>query len=165
MRSPWTHAIAYVWHPFVRRLGSFSAASTQTATVDYLSSNGTAKAGSDYSVDSVVFAPGQTSKSISIPIVNDLNDEPNEIFTLTLSNPGNARLGTPTSTTVTITDDDAPPPSPGRARASASARARAAASGRGGVGSGYSNRSIVWPTCNTCPRRTATRAVTRWPLR
>jgi hypothetical protein len=57
----------------------------------------------------VVFAPGQTSKSISIPIINDLNDEPNETFTLTLSNPGNAKLGTPATTTVTITDDDAPP--------------------------------------------------------
>ena len=90
---------------------TLSAASTQTATVDYLSSNGSAKAGSDYGAvaGSVVFAPGQTSKLISIPIINDLNDEPNEIFTLTLSNPGNAKLGTPASTTVTITDDDPPP--------------------------------------------------------
>ncbi len=90
---------------------TLSAASTQTVTVDYLSSNGTAKAGSDYGAvaGSVVFAPGQTSKSISIPIINDLNDEPNETFSLTLSNPGNAKLGTPASTTVTITDDDPPP--------------------------------------------------------
>ncbi|HEY3232915.1 MAG TPA: SBBP repeat-containing protein, partial [Roseiflexaceae bacterium] len=88
---------------------TLSASSTQTVTVDYLSSNGTAKAGSDYGAvaGSVVFAPGQTSKLISIPIINDLNDEPNETFTLTLSNPGNAKLGTPSSTTVTITDNDA----------------------------------------------------------
>jgi hypothetical protein len=87
---------------------TLSAASTQTATVDELSSNGTAKAGSDYGAvaGSVVFAPGQTSKTVSIAIINDLNDEPNETFTLTLSNPGNAKLGTPTNMTVTITDDD-----------------------------------------------------------
>jgi hypothetical protein len=56
-----------------------------------------------------VFAPNQTSKTISIPITNDLSDEPNEIFTLTLNSPNNAALGTPSSSTVTITDDDLAP--------------------------------------------------------
>jgi len=90
---------------------NLSASSTYTVTVDYLSSNGTAKSGSDYGAvgGSVVFVPGQTSKTINISIANDGTDEPNETFTVTLSNPGNAVLGTPASTTVTITDDDAPP--------------------------------------------------------
>jgi hypothetical protein len=50
-----------------------------------------------------------TTQPISIPIVGDLNDEPNETFTLALTNPYGGRLGTIASTLVTITDDDAPP--------------------------------------------------------
>ena len=56
-----------------------------------------------------MFAPGQTSKTVTVPIANDPNDEPNETFTFALANPDNALLGTPASTTVTISDNDAPP--------------------------------------------------------
>ncbi|MFL5804112.1 MAG: Calx-beta domain-containing protein, partial [Roseiflexaceae bacterium] len=90
---------------------NLSAASAYTVTVGYATSNGTATAGSDYaaSAGTLVFAPNQTSQTISIPIVNDASDEPNETFTIALNNPSNAGLGTPTSATLTIIDDDAPP--------------------------------------------------------
>jgi len=54
------------------------------------------------------FAPGETSKTISVFLVDDAYDENNESFTVTLSNASGsgAALGSPASTTVTITDND-----------------------------------------------------------
>ncbi len=54
------------------------------------------------------FAPGETSKTISVFLVDDAYDENNESFTVTLSNASGsgAALGSPVSTTVTITDND-----------------------------------------------------------
>jgi hypothetical protein len=46
---------------------------------------------------------------VTVPIVNDTVDEPNETFALSLSNPtGGAVLTTPSVETVTITNDDPP---------------------------------------------------------
>jgi hypothetical protein len=90
---------------------TLSAAAPMTVTVNYATSDGTATAGSDYSATSgtLTFAPGVSSQSISMPILSDLSDEPNETLTLTLSAPSGARLGTPSAATITITDDDATP--------------------------------------------------------
>ncbi len=90
---------------------TLSTASPVTVTVDYTTANGTATAGSDYTAQSgtLTFAPGVTTQLISVPIADDLSDEPNETFSVTLRGPSGARLGTIPSTTVTITDDDAPP--------------------------------------------------------
>src|SRR5262249_53913527 len=90
---------------------TLSAASPVTVTVDYTTANGTATAGSDYTPQSgtLTFVPGSTSQTISVPIANDVSDEPDETFSVTLSGPYGARLGTPSSTTVTITDDDPAP--------------------------------------------------------
>ena len=83
-------------------------------TVAYATANGTATAGSDYTATAgtLVFAPGQTSKIISVPITGDTTFEPNETFTLTLSNPVNGTLGTATAT-ATITNDDVQTATPG----------------------------------------------------
>ncbi|WP_304412242.1 ELWxxDGT repeat protein, partial [Microcystis sp. T1-4] len=55
----------------------------------------------------VSFAPGETSKVITVNVQGDTTVEPNENFTVTLSNPTNgATLGTPSTATVTIVDDD-----------------------------------------------------------
>jgi PKD repeat protein len=88
-----------------------SAASSTAVTVHYTASDGTARAGSDYTATSgtLTFAPNETSQPILIPISNDAADEENETVTLTLSNPSNATLGSPASTGLTIVDDDAPP--------------------------------------------------------
>ncbi|MEA5578102.1 Calx-beta domain-containing protein, partial [Anabaena sp. UHCC 0451] len=90
----------------VRYNVTLSAASSQTVTVNYATSNGTATAGSDYTskTGTLTFAAGTTSLFIDIPITNDNNNEANETFTLALSSPTNASLGTKTTATTTITD-------------------------------------------------------------
>ena len=89
---------------------SLSLASGKTITVDYATSDGTAVAGSDYTAASgtLTFMPGDTSKTVSVPIDDDPTDEHDETFTFTLSNASNATFAD-SSATVTITDDDPPP--------------------------------------------------------
>ena len=89
---------------------TLTTASGREVVVGYASSDGTAKAGSDYSQvsGSVTFAAGQTSRTVRVPIVDDSLDEPNETLALTLSGPLNAVLGD-AAATGTILDDDAPP--------------------------------------------------------
>ncbi|NCQ71328.1 MAG: hypothetical protein GPI97_19980 [Microcystis aeruginosa W13-16] len=75
--------------------------------------NGTATAPSDYNNTPITvnFANGETSKTVTIPIVNDTQFEPNETVNLTLSNPtGGATLGTQTTAVLTILNDDLPQP-------------------------------------------------------
>jgi glucose/arabinose dehydrogenase len=79
------------------------------AAVSCATANGTAYARCDYSttVDTVTFAPGETSKEISIPLVDDAHVEGNETVRLRLSNVTNvAALGEPNTATLTITDND-----------------------------------------------------------
>ncbi|MFN7256843.1 MAG: Calx-beta domain-containing protein [Microcystis sp.] len=85
---------------------TLSNASSQTISVNYATSNGTATAGSDYTatIGTLTFAPGVTTQVINIPILNNSLNEANEIFTLALSSPTNAALGTQTAATTTITD-------------------------------------------------------------
>ncbi|NCR56870.1 MAG: hemolysin [Microcystis aeruginosa LL13-06] len=85
---------------------TLSQASSQTISVNYATSNGTATAGSDYTatIGTLTFAPGVTSQALNIPILNDSLNEADETFTLTLSSPTNAALGTQTAATTTITD-------------------------------------------------------------
>ena len=93
--------------------------SNDAATVDYATSdtaaltncnvvNGVGSARCDYatSVGTARFAAGETSKSISIPIVDDSYAEGSESFTITLSNAVNTSLGAPSSATVTIQDNE-----------------------------------------------------------
>lgn len=87
-----------------------SNATNTAVSVRYATSNGTAIAGSDYTATSgtLTFAPGETSKTFSIPINNDLSVEPNETIQLALSAPVGATLGTQKTSTVNITDNDIP---------------------------------------------------------
>lgn len=80
--------------------------------------SGTAQAGQDFTATPILvtFADGELSKTLFVPLINDLISEPAETFTVALSNPtGGAALGVITSGTVTITDDDvdAVPPTSG----------------------------------------------------
>jgi len=61
---------------------------------DYLTTLGT-----------LTFAAGETSKTVSIPIIDDVYAEGGETFTITLSNVTGATLGTATAT-LTITDNE-----------------------------------------------------------
>ncbi|MEH2254381.1 PA14 domain-containing protein [Nostoc sp.] len=79
-----------------------------TASVNYTTVDGTAKAGSDYQAVSgiLTFAQGETSKTISIPIKDDTIQEPDEAFTLKFSNAVGVLLPTNPAATVTIIDND-----------------------------------------------------------
>ena len=69
-------------------------------TVAYATSDGTATAGSDYTETSgtVTFGPLETSKTVSVLVLDDAHDEGSETMMLTLSNPSGARLGDSTAT-------------------------------------------------------------------
>ncbi|MDE0561265.1 MBG domain-containing protein [Algoriphagus sp. NF] len=82
------------------------------ATVDYATADGTAVAGSDYTAVSgtLSFAVGESSKTIDVPVSGDQLVEPDETFTLTLSNPTGTRIVIADGTgTGTITNDDFAP--------------------------------------------------------
>jgi hypothetical protein len=86
---------------------TLSSVSSFTVTVAYSTSNGTAIAGSDYIPISgtLTFAPGVTTRTFTVTIVNDAGAESTEALTLTLSNPVSATLGTTNPATLTIFDD------------------------------------------------------------
>ena len=90
---------------------NLSAASSSAVTVNYATANGTATAGSDYTATSGVltFAAGETSKTVAVSVLGDTVVESNETFTLNLSNPSGATLGSVSSTTATIVNDDSVP--------------------------------------------------------
>ncbi len=89
----------------VQRTGDTSG----PASVEFLTSDGTATAGADYQAVSqtLVFAPGQVVTSINVPILDDLAPDGDETVTLTLRNPtGGATLGSRRTVTLTILDDE-----------------------------------------------------------
>jgi hypothetical protein len=84
------------------------------ARVDYATASGTAAAGTDYDARSgtLVFAAGETTKTITIPLSDDTAAEASKTFTVALSNltPDSGTTATlpgPATATVSITDDDA----------------------------------------------------------
>lgn len=110
----------YVTHEFigseavipVNRVGD----TTTAFTVDYSTSDtagltpcqtngsGSASERCDYTTTAgtLRFAPGETTKTIRIPIIDDAYIEPNETFTLTLRNPQGANLNFFSATTIVI---------------------------------------------------------------
>ena len=98
--------------------GSFQVTVTRTggtagtATVGYSTVDGTATAGQDYAATSgtLVFQPGETSKTITIPILEDNLTENPETLIVGLGNPTGATLASPSHTQLTITD--VPPGTP-----------------------------------------------------
>ena len=89
---------------------SLSAPSGQGVSVDFATADGTAVAGQDYLPVSGTgsFPAGATSQTVSVAIVGDVADEPNEDFALNLSSPVNATIADGTGT-ATIVDNDPPP--------------------------------------------------------
>lgn len=79
---------------------TLSNASGQNVAVNYDTSDGTAVAGVRYTATSGVlnFAPGETSKTISVPTLNVGGQQPDQSFTVTLSAPVAATLGIDTAT-------------------------------------------------------------------
>src|SRR5215471_18937505 len=91
----------------VNRTGDTSAASS----VDYFNSDGTATERGDYitALGTLRFAPGETSKTFVVLINDDSYVEGTETFSLNLSNPSGASLGSPAISTVTIIDNPTEP--------------------------------------------------------
>jgi len=83
--------------------------SARTVTVNYAVTGGTATGGgADYTLadGTLTFAPGETSKTVDVAIVDDAVAEGDETVEITLSNPTNAVLGAPSLYVLTIEDND-----------------------------------------------------------
>lgn len=79
------------------------------ASVNYATANGSAVAGSDFTATSGTLnwtAGVGGPRSITVPILDDAGAESSETFTVTLSSPTGATLGSPATMTVTIADAD-----------------------------------------------------------
>jgi hypothetical protein len=88
---------------------TLSAASSQTVSVTYATANGTATAPADYTAAAatvLTFAPGTTTRTITVPITGDLINETTETFVVNLTAPVNATIADAQGV-VTITDNDA----------------------------------------------------------
>jgi len=90
---------------------SRSGDTTQAASVDYATANGSATAGSDYIATSgtLTFAPGVTSLTISVAVNGDTVIEPDEVFYVNLSNASPGAGLSDGQGVGTILDDDTPP--------------------------------------------------------
>ena len=84
------------------------AASAQTVTVGYATTDGTAVAGVDYNTatGTLTFIPGETSKTFTVGIIDDAIQDGTKSLNLALTNPTNAILGLQTAATLIIVDDD-----------------------------------------------------------
>ncbi|BAI94222.1 Calx-beta domain-containing protein [Arthrospira platensis NCB002] len=82
--------------------------SNQTVQVSYTTADGTATvADEDYEQTSgrLIFPRGQTERVIRVPVIGDTKVEPDETFTVNLSNPQNAELGRRRATGTILNDD------------------------------------------------------------
>ena len=89
---------------------SLSVPSGIEVSASYATADGTATAGGDYAAatGTLMFAPGEVSRTIAVSVIDDSLDEPDETFTLVLSDLQGAALGRG-SALGTIRDDDEPP--------------------------------------------------------
>ncbi|QJB28666.1 Calx-beta domain-containing protein [Limnospira fusiformis] len=82
--------------------------SPERVTVNYATADGTATVRDrDYrrTTGRLVFQPGQTRQFINVPVFGDTKVEPDETFTVNLSNPQNAELGRRRATGTILNDD------------------------------------------------------------
>ncbi len=87
---------------------SLSAAYDQPVAVHYATADGTATAGSDYTAVSgdITFAPGETTKTVTVVVYGDKKKEPDEWFAVDLSNPSSNALVSDPRGIGWILDDD-----------------------------------------------------------
>jgi hypothetical protein len=89
---------------------SLPAPIASPVSVNFTTGNGSATSGSDYAATSgtVTFAPGVTSKTIRVPVLDDAVYEGNETFVVNLSNPVGGVI-VDGQGVGTIVDNDLPP--------------------------------------------------------
>ena len=82
--------------------------SATLVSVAYSTAAISASAGSDFAATAgtLGFAPGQTTRTITVPIINDLTQELDELFELRLSAPQGATLGQANGTALIAANDD-----------------------------------------------------------
>jgi uncharacterized repeat protein (TIGR01451 family) len=88
-----------------------SGNTTLATTINFATSNGSATQPNDYTstTGSLQFAPGETVKTFTIPIINDALVEGNETINVVLSSPGGGGVeGSPFTSSIVILDDDRP---------------------------------------------------------
>jgi subtilisin family serine protease len=82
--------------------------------VNYITSNGSATAGSDYNISNgtLNWNDGETANNIfTVSITDDSDFKGDENFTVSLSNPtGGTSIGTQNQATITIVENESPPP-------------------------------------------------------
>jgi hypothetical protein len=80
--------------------------------VDFFTAAGTATAGADFTPvnGTLTFTPGQTAKTITVPVNGDALFEPDETFFVNLSNPSNATIADAQGTGTILNDDTSPSP-------------------------------------------------------
>ncbi len=89
---------------------TLSAMSVDTVVVSYRTLNGTAIAPNDYisGTDTLTFLPGQIYREFTIPIIDDVTNESDEVFTVELFNPNNALINISTATGTIVDNDNEP---------------------------------------------------------
>ncbi len=90
---------------------SLSAAAGVPVTVTYATADGTAVAPGDYAAlteTQLIFAPGETSRTITVAVTGDANFEVDETFLVNLTSPVNATLGDAQGIGTIINDDGRP---------------------------------------------------------
>ncbi|HKR61187.1 MAG TPA: FG-GAP-like repeat-containing protein, partial [Pyrinomonadaceae bacterium] len=89
---------------------SLSSPSSQTVSVRYHTTGGSAVSGADYQVSSgtLIFAPGEIVKTVAVLLVDDIMNEFTETFSLSLHHPVNAAIKKGRGTG-SIVDSDPPP--------------------------------------------------------
>lgn len=89
---------------------TLSAPASGNVSVSYATAAGTATAGSDYqnATGTLVFAAGETKKSITVKVTGDAQVEPDETLKINLASPLGATLAR-AQANGTIKNDDAPP--------------------------------------------------------
>ena len=82
---------------------------TGAASVDFQTTDGTANDRGDYTtaLGTLNFASGETTKTFNVFVTDDSYGEVPETFSVLLSNPSGATLGTPNAATVTIVSNEA----------------------------------------------------------
>ncbi len=86
---------------------TLTPAASQEVRVAWATANGTATAGADYTAASgtLVFAAGQTTKTIAVPVLGDQLLEPDETFLVNLTSPVGATINR-AQATGTLRDDE-----------------------------------------------------------
>ena len=89
---------------------ALTGATGRTVTVAYATADGTARSPADYqrARGRLTYAPGETRRTVAVPLAEDVLDEPDETFALTLSSAVNAVVAG-AEADGTILDDDQPP--------------------------------------------------------